>query len=149
MELVHENFQFPFFYCFFLDNYYFLNNHYKSIVLIEQLPLSGADTGKNEPPQNFLILSNVYPIFHNVSPIFHWQNFSRFASANVAVVWIRAWLYFTISYFLKTFLLNLFSETFSFKFKQNQCFFKLMFIKYKYYFLFLDIVTLKDDSYCF
>ena len=113
---------------------------------------AGADTGKKltfSKFPGFPILSNISPIFHNVSPIFHWQNFSRFASANVAVVWIRAWLYFTISYFLKTFLLNLFSETFSFKFKQNQCFFKLMFIKYKYYFLFLDIVTLKDDSYCF
>ena len=39
---------------------------------------------KNEPLQNF-------PIFNNVSPIFHFQNFLRFASANVAVVWIRAW----------------------------------------------------------
>ena len=32
---------------------------------------SGADTRKDEPPQNFPILYNVSPIFHNVSPIFH------------------------------------------------------------------------------
>ena len=38
----------------------------------------------------FPILSNVSPIFHNASPISYWQKCSRFASANVAVVWIRA-----------------------------------------------------------
>ena len=49
---------------------------------------------KNEPPQNFPVPRS-YPMFtqffYNVSPIFHKQNFSRFASTNVAVVWIRAW----------------------------------------------------------
>ena len=62
---------------------------------------SGADTGKKKWTSSkfpgFPILFNIYrifhntsPIFHNVSPIFHLKNFSRFASANVAVVWIRA-----------------------------------------------------------
>ena len=31
-----------------------------------------------------------FPDFSQHFPIFHYQNFSRFASANVAVVWIRA-----------------------------------------------------------
>ena len=59
---------------------------------------------KNEPSQNFVI-SRFYPMFprfFTTFPLFALLvNFSRFASANVAVVWIRAWRYFLISYKMK------------------------------------------------
>ena len=48
---------------------------------------------KNEPPQNSLV-SRFYPMFprsFTTFPRFSLKKFSRFASANVAVVWIRAW----------------------------------------------------------
>ena len=84
-----------------------------SKILTNSSP-QGADKGKKWTSSKFSgfpILSNIYPIFHNVFPIlqnisliftmfprffttfprfFTKQNCSRFASANVAIVWIRA-----------------------------------------------------------
>ena len=45
--------------------------------------------------------SQYFPDFYNVSPIFQEQKFLRFASADVAIVWIRACL---MSFIMKLFL---------------------------------------------
>ena len=67
------------------------------ICTVEQHFSQARIQEKNEPPQNFPV-SRFYPMFPRFSQCFPefslialLVKFSRFASANVAVVWIRPW----------------------------------------------------------
>ena len=64
--------------------------HTKYRILLRRYPLicSGADTRKNGPPQNFPVFQfyQMFPRFFITFP-----RFFRLASANVIVVWIRAY----------------------------------------------------------
>ena len=57
--------------------------------------ISGAKTGKKWTSLKFPGFIQCFPDFSQCFPGFSPTKFSRFASANVAVVWIRAW-YFTL-----------------------------------------------------